>query len=378
MRTTCSLDYGLVKCTAVPAPSMGGDFFGPDGANRTNSSGASEFEPDDDDDDSRPFVVRTGLTGKECTAAGHTWTPKTCKHIAGQMASTTINDPTCLGMTYEIRGRCCQATTTTTTISTTTTTTTLVCTALQYQLRSASVVDERSRATNECTNCSSVSCPSGQFQDPSTCAGLSDGCTPCTNSVCPTDIYRTGICQGRTDGFACVPCDNTVCRINADRQGVCSGTTNNFTCLACSGNGAPTGDNTGCSCDHGFNGLKCEHSDEKCNGLGKIAVDGLCVCTSAETGMGPTCTEFSNSRTCSGLGIVDMGGRCTCSDAKYGFGPTCSEFNNARTCSDNGVVTKYTKISAQGKLDDDFDDDDDIDFSMYVDDGDDATGKQTY
>ena len=75
-----------------------------------------------------------------------------------------------------------------------------------------------------------------------------------------------------------------------------------------------------------------------CNKVGAYQFDGTCDCADPATGIGPTCTEFSNSKTCNDAGIAQYNGTCLCSDPAIGLGPTCSEFNNSYNCNDAGVV----------------------------------------
>ena len=85
-----------------------------------------------------------------------------------------------------------------------------------------------------------------------------------------------------------------------------------------------------------------------CGGVGTVSALGECTCNGPESGLGPTCTEYSNAKNCNGAGVVDNGGGCTCKDPTIGWGPTCSEISNAKTCNGAGVVDKDGTCTCNG------------------------------
>ena len=72
-------------------------------------------------------------------------------------------------------------------------------------------------------------------------------------------------------------------------------------------------------------------------------VDGKCECKSPSTGVGPTCSEYSNEKTCAGYGTVSyniatkMASCSGCDDPAVAVGDGC-QFSNTKTCKDFGVV----------------------------------------
>lgn len=100
-------------------------------------------------------------------------------------------------------------------------------------------------------------------------------------------VNKTGICTCTDPVFGQGP--------------TCSEYTNNATC---SNAGRANYDGT-CTCFPGHAGVSCEYSDAvTCHGRGGANGSGACVCDGPATGVGPTCSEYSNNITCNGWGTV--------------------------------------------------------------------------
>lgn len=99
-----------------------------------------------------------------------------------------------------------------------------------------------------CVPCTNSVCPVGMHRTGvcgRTSAGFVDGftCQPCL-TACPADQYLAGVCNG-TQAPQCAPCTNTQCPAGAYRMGTCGGTgvrasANNYTCEPCV-RGCPVG-----------------------------------------------------------------------------------------------------------------------------------------
>ena len=88
--------------------------------------------------------------------------------------------------------------------------------------------------------------------------------------------------------------------------------------------------------------------ENPCSGAGNLNVaSGKCDCDGGSTGLGRTCSEFSNNMTCRGLGTVELNydsgyytptAQCVgCNDPSTGIGEWC-QYTNQATCNGLGVV----------------------------------------
>ena len=84
-------------------------------------------------------------------------------------------------------------------------------------------------ASGECTHCSYVYCPVGNYRMGS-CSGTSNNFTCLAQPTCKTNQYLSG--SSNTKQGKCEACLNAACAPSQYRTGSCSGTSNGYQCLS--------------------------------------------------------------------------------------------------------------------------------------------------
>jgi hypothetical protein len=175
-----------------------------------------------------------------------------------------------------------------------------------------------------------ITCPPGQFKpSESTTSTATDTCTP---------RNPANVCNG----FAtAINTETGACDCDAGLVG--------YDCECYEDPSDPNGCIECASKHDRFTGPKCQYGDTRtCSGAGVAQPDGSCECNGPATGIGPTCSEFSNSKTCNDLGTASYDAdaaepnpkwSCSCTGPATGTGPTCIEYSNAATCANRGTAT---------------------------------------
>eukprot|EP00039_Didymoeca_costata_P017565 m.325977 g.325977 ORF g.325977 m.325977 type:complete len:1954 (+) comp16555_c0_seq1:129-5990(+) len=124
------------------------------------------------------------------------------------------------------------------------------CTEGKYQDEASHVADTCKDCTAKETYCgngtyrNTLRCyPKTGFYECATCGAgtykmgynTDSRCTPCDNSVCPKETYRTGECTPTKNDWVCRPCDNLDCAAGKERVGTCQEVDDEgrFTCQDC-------------------------------------------------------------------------------------------------------------------------------------------------
>ena len=153
-------------------------------------------------------------------------------------AKTGLGDCTSCSSDYVLADKQCKQTTTTTTTETTTTLTTTSATTTTVTV------------TTTTTTLPPVKCKTNEYR-----LGNNPGvCKPCSNVSCKGDTYRTGSCTGTSNNFKCVQQP----RCQAGRQYLSGATgTKKGQCLACSNMKCASGQYRTGGCQGSTNGFQC-------------------------------------------------------------------------------------------------------------------------